>query len=91
MEDQAGFSTGAIRTQTERTQYREHATPLFLTSSFVFDSAEHMADTFAGKEEGIIYSRYNNPTVDELIRKVCQLEACEAGFATASGMAAVFS
>lgn len=86
-----GFSTNAIRNQTEQTDYREHATPLFLTSSFVFDTAEQMAATFAGEQDGIIYSRYNNPTVDELIQKVCVMEGCEAGFATASGMAAVFS
>lgn len=88
---ESGFSTRAIRTQTERTDFREHATPLFLTSSFVFDTAEQMAATFAGQENGVIYSRYNNPTVDELIKKVCCLEGCEAGFATASGMAAVFA
>lgn len=85
------FSTQAIRQQTKRTHYREHSTPLFLTSSFTFPNAGQMAATFAGEEEGIIYSRYNNPTVDELIAKVCALEHCEAGFATASGMSAVFS
>lgn len=86
-----GFSTQAIRQQTSRTHYREHSTPLFLTSSFTFETAEQMANTFSGEEEGIIYSRYNNPTVDELIAKVCSMENCEAGFATASGMSAVFS
>lgn len=75
----------------ERTQYREHSTPLFLTSSFTFPTAEQMADTFAGSAEGIIYSRYNNPSVDEFIQKMCSLEGAEAGFATASGMSAVFS
>lgn len=90
-EEGQGFSTRAIRGQTERTRYREHATPLFLTSSFTFDTAAQMANTFAGEEEGIIYSRYSNPTVDELIAKVCAMEGCAAGFATATGMAAVFS
>jgi O-succinylhomoserine sulfhydrylase len=83
--------TDAIRNQTKRTSYREHSTPLFLTSSFVFPSAELMADTFAGKEEGIIYSRYSNPNTDELIHKVCQMEGAEDGFATASGMSAIFA
>lgn len=83
--------TLAIRGQMDRTQYREHAAPLFLTSSFTFDSAEAMAETFAGEREGIIYSRYNNPSVDELVAKACALEGTEAGFATASGMAAVFA
>lgn len=85
------FETNAIRGQMDRTQYREHSNPLFLTSSFVFPSAEEMRDTFAGEAEGIIYSRYSNPNTDELITKVCALEGTEAGFATASGMAAVFA
>ena len=83
--------TRAIRGQMDQTDYREHSTPLFLTSSFTFDSAEAMAETFAGQREGIIYSRYSNPSVNELIDKACALEGTEAGFATASGMAAVFA
>ncbi|MEL7221764.1 MAG: aminotransferase class I/II-fold pyridoxal phosphate-dependent enzyme [Bacteroidota bacterium] len=91
MENKQGFATRAIREQMERTSYREHSTPLFMTSSFTFPTAEQMQATFAGEEDGIIYSRYNNPTVDELITKMCTLEGAEAGFATASGMSAVFS
>ncbi len=85
------FETKAIRDQMGRSQYREHSNPLFLTSSFVFPSAEQMRDTFAGETEGIIYSRYSNPNTDEFIRKICAMEGAEAGFATASGMAAVFA
>ncbi|MBX2878189.1 MAG: aminotransferase class I/II-fold pyridoxal phosphate-dependent enzyme [Saprospiraceae bacterium] len=88
---QKHFETDAIRLQRERTQYREHSVPLFLTSSFTFPNAEEMRDTFAGETEGIIYSRYSNPNTDELIAKVCAMEGAEAGFATASGMAAVFA
>lgn len=91
MSNEKGFSTKAIRGQMDTTHYREHSAPLFLTSSFTFPSAEQMRDTFAGEEEGIIYSRYNNPSVDEFIHKMCLLEGAEAGFATASGMSAVFS
>jgi O-succinylhomoserine sulfhydrylase len=91
MKDQKGFATRAIREQMEATPYREHSTPLFMTSSFTFPTAEQMQATFAGEEEGIIYSRYNNPSVDELIAKMCSLEGADAGFATASGMSAVFS
>jgi O-succinylhomoserine sulfhydrylase len=83
--------TAAIRGQMDQTGYREHSMPLFLTSSFTFPTAELMADTFAGEGEGIIYTRYNNPNVDEFIDKVCALEGAEDGFATASGMAAVFA
>ncbi len=91
MKDEQQPSTRAIREQMPATSYREHSTPLFLTSSFTFPSAEAMANTFAGQGDGIIYSRYNNPNVDELISKACALEGTEAGFATASGMSAVFA
>lgn len=91
MSNQHQFETNAIRTQVNRTQYREHSQPLFLTSSFTFPNAEEMANTFAGNTDAIIYSRYSNPNTDELIAKVCQMEGAEAGFATASGMAAVFA
>jgi O-succinylhomoserine sulfhydrylase len=85
------FESIAIREQMERTAYREHSTPLFLTSSFTFPSPELMADTFQGEGDGLIYSRYNNPNTDEFIHKVCLLEGVEDGFATASGMSAVFA
>ncbi|MBI1781259.1 MAG: aminotransferase class I/II-fold pyridoxal phosphate-dependent enzyme, partial [Sphingobacteriales bacterium] len=84
--------TKAIRTQTGRTQEKEHSTPLFLTSSFVYDSAEDMAAAFADDSlEVNIYSRFSNPTVDEFIDKICVLENAEDGIATGTGMAAVFS
>lgn len=89
--DNHRFETKAIRGQMERTGYREHSAPLFLTSSFTFPTAELMADTFSGQADGIIYSRYSNPNTDELIRKACAMEGAEDGFATASGMAAVFA
>ena len=84
------FETVSIRTQTERSQYREHSVPMFLTSSFVFDSAEHARALFAEEQTGLVYSRYGNPSVDEFIGKLCALEGCEDGVATASGMAAMF-
>jgi O-succinylhomoserine sulfhydrylase len=84
--------TDAIRTQTERTSEKEHSTPLFLTSSFVYDSAEDMAAAFADDSLDVnIYSRFSNPTVDEFISKICILEKAEDGIATGTGMAAVFS
>ncbi len=85
------FETKAIRNQTERTQYKEHSTPTFFTSSFVFDDAEHMRAMFAGEAEGNIYSRYSNPSTTELVDKVCAMEGAEAGFTTASGMSAIFT
>jgi O-succinylhomoserine sulfhydrylase len=84
--------TIAIRTQTERTGEKEHSTPLFLTSSFVYDSAEDMAAAFSDESLDVnIYTRFSNPSVDEFIKKVCLLEGAEDGIATGSGMAAVFS
>jgi O-succinylhomoserine sulfhydrylase len=84
--------TQAIRTQTARTGEKEHSTPLFLTSSFVYDSAEDMAAAFADDTLDVnIYSRFSNPSVDEFIEKICLLEGAEAGVATATGMASVFS
>lgn len=82
--------TLAIRTQTKRTGEKEHSTPLFLTSSFVYDSAEDMAAAFSDDSLNVnIYSRFSNPSVDEFIKKVCLLEGAEDGIATATGMAAV--
>lgn len=84
--------THAIRIQTERTNQKEHATPMFLTSSFVYNSAEEMAAAFSDDSLDVnIYSRFSNPTVDEFIEKVAALEGAEDGIATGTGMAAVFS
>ena len=85
------FETDAIRHQLERTQYAEHSSPLFLTSSYIFKDAEDMRASFAEEKERNVYSRYSNPNTSELIDKVCKMEDAEAGFAFASGMAAVFS
>ena len=85
------FETQAIRNQLERTQYLEHSSPLFLTSSYVFEDAEDMRASFAEEKDRNIYSRYSNPNTSEFIDKVCQMEGAESGFAFASGMAAVFS
>lgn len=82
--------TQAIRIQTERTQEMEHSTPLFLTSSFCFDNAEEMRAAFADESDDNIYSRFSNPSVQEFVDKLVALEGAEAGYATASGMSAVF-
>jgi O-succinylhomoserine sulfhydrylase len=83
--------TKAIRTQSKKTHFREHSTPLFLTSSFTFESAEQGKALFQETEDGNIYSRFSNPSVQEFVDKVCLLEDCEDGVATATGMAAVFA
>ena len=83
--------TQAIRTQVERTGEMEHSSPLFLTSSFCFENAEEMRAAFADESDDNIYSRFSNPTVQEFVDKVKVLEGAEDGFATASGMGAVFA
>lgn len=84
------FETLAIRTQMERTHQKEHSVPLYLTSSYWFESAEEAKSLFAGEQEGNIYSRYTNPNNSELAEKLCLLEGTETGFTTATGMAAVY-
>lgn len=81
----------AIRTQIERTGEMEHSQPMFLTSSFCFDNAEEMRAAFADETEDNIYSRFSNPNVKEFVDRMCVLEGMEAGFATASGMSAIFA
>jgi O-succinylhomoserine sulfhydrylase len=83
--------TTAIRLQNQRTSHNEHSVPLYLTSSYIFDDAEDMRAQFAEEKEGEIYSRYANPNVQEFIDKMAALEGAESGWATASGMAAVFT
>jgi len=83
--------TKAIRIQTDRTNEMEHSTPLFLTSSFCFDDAEDMRAAFADESNDNIYSRFSNPNVQEFTDKMVALEGAEAGYATATGMAAVFA
>jgi O-succinylhomoserine sulfhydrylase len=85
------FETNAIRTQAEQSLYKEHSVPVYLTSSFTFDDAEEMRAMFADEMEGNIYSRFSNPNTSEFIDKMCLLEGAEAGYATSSGMAAVFA
>ena len=83
--------TKAIRIQTERTNEMEHATPMFLTSSFCFDNAEEMRAAFADETDDNIYSRFSNPGVKEFTDKMIALEGAEEGYATSSGMSAIFA
>ena len=91
--DEAGyrFDTLAVRAGTERTAFGEHTEAMFLTSSFVHDSAEHAAAKFAGQAEGYIYSRFGNPTVRLFEKRLAALEGAGDCRATASGMAAIMA
>jgi len=83
--------TKVIRTQTGRTSEMEHSSPIYPTSSFCFDNSEAMRAAFADETDDNIYSRFSNPNVQEFVDRVCVLEGAEAGYATSSGMSAVFA
>lgn len=85
------FETIAVRTRIKQTQEKENSSPLFLTSSFTFDNAEHMRGAFTEEIPSNIYSRFSNPSVKEFEDKMALLEGTEAAYATATGMAAVFA
>jgi len=85
------FETLAIRTQVPQSEQREHSVPLYMTSSFTFESAEQGAAMFKGEESGHLYSRYGNPNTEELVNKLSLMEQAETGIVTASGMAAVYT
>ncbi|MBN3584297.1 aminotransferase class I/II-fold pyridoxal phosphate-dependent enzyme [Algoriphagus aestuarii] len=84
------FETNSIRINSSKSNQREHSAPLYLTSSFTFDSAEEARAMFADEIQGNIYSRYANPNSTDLIEKICAAEGTDAGIVTASGMAAMF-
>ena len=87
----AHLDTLAVRAGIARTLEGEHAEPIFLTSSYVFDSAADAAARFAGNAPGNVYSRYTNPTVRAFEQRIAALEGAEQAVGTASGMAAILS
>ena len=91
MTDTFELATQGVRAGQRRTEYQEHSEALFLTSSFVFDSAAQAAARFTGGEDGFIYSRFTNPTVSMFQDRLAALEGGEACVATASGMAAILA
>lgn len=91
MNNTADFDTLAVRAGIHRTAFGEHAEPMFLTSSFVFDNAAQAAARFSGSEEGLVYSRFTNPTVQAFSERLAALEGAEACIATASGMSAIMA
>ena len=91
MNESEHFETLAVRTQTARSQNREHTSPLYVTSSFTFEDAEQARALFADEIPGNIYTRFSNPNTSEFVEKVCLMEGAEDGFAVASGMSAMFT
>ncbi|GAA0123174.1 MULTISPECIES: methionine gamma-lyase [Clostridium] len=88
---QMGFSTKAIHGGAKKNEYGALATPIYQSSTFVFDSAEQGGNRFALEEEGYIYSRLGNPTNSVLEEKLAILEGGEAAMSMSSGMGAVSS
>ncbi|SES77570.1 O-succinylhomoserine sulfhydrylase [Nitrosomonas marina] len=90
-DDQLKPETRALRTGIHRSQFNEHSEALFLTSSFVFDSAAQAAARFSGEESGNIYSRFTNPTVTALEERLAAMEGAETCVATSTGMSAILA
>lgn len=91
MSDHLQPETLALHTGVHRSQFNEHSEAMYLTSSFVFDSAAQAAARFSGEEPGNIYSRFTNPTVTAFEERLAVLEGAEACIATSSGMSAILS
>lgn len=91
MEDKFELATLGVRAGQARSQFHEHSEALYLTSSFVFDSARQAAGRFSGGEDGYVYSRFTNPTVSMMQDRLAALEGAEACVATASGMSAILA
>src|SRR5688500_3331479 len=85
------LATQGVRAGQARTEFQEHSEALFLTSSFVVENARQAAARFAGEDDGMVYTRYTNPTVSMFQRRLAALEGAESCVATASGMAAILA
>ncbi len=86
-----GPDTQSVRGGLDRTHFQETAEPVFLNSGFVYESAAAAERAFTGEDDRFVYSRYGNPSVATFQERLRLLEGAEACFATASGMAAVFT
>ena len=86
-----GTATRGVRAGTHRTPEGEHSGAIYMTSSFVFESADEAAARFAGDAPGNIYSRFTNPTVDAFSKRLAAMEGGECCVATASGMSAILA
>ncbi len=91
MDENYDIETLGVRAGIERSQFNEHSEALFLTSSFVFNSAAQAAARFKGEEPGNIYARFTNPTVTMFEQRLAALEGAERCVATASGMSAILA
>ena len=90
-QSQYGDKTNLIRGGLLRSEHQETSEALYLTSGYVYNSAEEAEAAFAGEEDRYVYSRYGNPTVAMLEEKMALLEGAEACLATGTGMSAIFA
>lgn len=84
-------ATRQVRAGMDRTAFGETSEALFMTSGFVYDSAEQAERAFTGEEEHYVYSRYANPTLSTFEERLAAIEGAAFCKGTASGMAAVFA
>jgi len=84
-----GFATRAVHAGYKKNEFGALATPIYQTSTFIFDNAEQGGRRFALEEPGFIYGRLGNPTTQVLEEKLANLENAEAAVATGSGMGAI--
>jgi O-succinylhomoserine sulfhydrylase len=84
-------NTQMIHSRLDSGKERELSTPVYMNSGFGFEDADEMEKAFKGEMPHHVYGRWANPNTDEFVRKMCLLEGAESGFATATGMAAVFA
>ena len=88
MSENYGFATRQIHAGKEKNSAGALVTPIYQTSTFIFDTVQQGGNRFAGTEEGYIYSRLANPSAAQVEKRVADLEGGEAALATASGMGA---
>ena len=79
-----------VASAADRSRHGETSEAVYLNSGFVYPDAETAAARFAGEDDGFVYARYGNPTVEMFEQRMCLLEGAEACYGTASGMSAVF-
>ena len=88
--DKHNIQTKLIHSGSVRSQNNETSEAIYLTSGYIYNSAEEAEARFKGEIDGYIYSRYSNPNLTMLEKKLCEMEGAEAARLTSSGMAAVF-
>src|SRR6266481_8036488 len=91
MADKLELATLGVRAGQVRSQFQEHSEALYLTSSYVFENAAEAAARFGGSADGMVYTRYTNPTVAMFQDRLAALEGAQSCVATSSGMAAILA